>query len=493
MQLAGHLRGRASQEWKLLIPENRASYQVAVKALREKLDTGNQTFAALDFHHTSQQSSESVSDYITTLEKVFQTGFGCEHLSIETREILLYGQLQEGLLYTLLESPSISGAQNYKELCLAARREERRLAELKKKQQYLRVQPPPTGIPTNSGPANKPSSTTQYWQRNYRRTGNYYKSKAQSDKDGTRQQKQLRCYICDSPNHLARQCKQTKTESTGKKEAQTKSGTGTKMIQTDSYLSAKKSGSRCVKVMVEGAPIVGLIDTGPDITIMRGDQFYDMVKQANLNKHHLKPTEQRACAYDQKPITLDCQIDMKITFGEKTIVSTVFVKLVAPDKLLLSENVCRMLGVVSYHPDVQPVDEPGSASTVNDPVTKDGQDALKPANSGVVESNQDLLDDESRKPDQEEQPLQKVVVETNTSSVAVVKLLSAVRLPACHSAVIPVQVKGVTGSMLIEQCETLNDCLCIDQSLVEAKEDGVTTLWITNNGKLPISYKLVLS
>ena len=29
-----------------------------------------------------------------------------------TREMLLYGQLQEGLLYTLMESPSVSGAQN---------------------------------------------------------------------------------------------------------------------------------------------------------------------------------------------------------------------------------------------------------------------------------------------------------------------------------------------------------------------------------------------
>ena len=60
--------------------------------------------------------------------------------------------------------------------------------------------------------------------------------------------------------------------------------------------------------MVEGVPIVGLIDTGSD-TIKRGDQFYDMVKEAQLNIQHLKPTEQRACTYDQKPITLDGQID----------------------------------------------------------------------------------------------------------------------------------------------------------------------------------------
>ena len=42
-----------------------------------------------------------------------------------------------------------------------------------------------------------------------------------------------------------------------------------KMIWTDSYLSAKKSGSRCVKVMVEGVTIVGLIVTESDITIIK--------------------------------------------------------------------------------------------------------------------------------------------------------------------------------------------------------------------------------
>jgi len=73
------------------------------------------------------------------------------------------------------------------------------------------------------------------------------------DKKGTKQQKPLRCYICDSPNHLAHQCKQAMTESTGKREAQK----GKKMIQTDTYLSVKKSESQCVKVMVERFPSVG--------------------------------------------------------------------------------------------------------------------------------------------------------------------------------------------------------------------------------------------
>ena len=140
MQLAGYLRGRAAQEWKLLQPEDKISYQAATRALKDRLNPGNQALAALDFHHICQQANETVSDFIGRLEQMFQTGFGCERLSKETRDMLLYGQLQEGqegLLYSLMESPAISGAQNYKELSLAAKQEERRINELKRKQQYL--------------------------------------------------------------------------------------------------------------------------------------------------------------------------------------------------------------------------------------------------------------------------------------------------------------------------------------------------------------------
>ena len=342
MQLAGHLRGRALQEWKLLLPEDRKSYQAAVKALKERLDPGNQTLAALDFCHTSQKIGESVSDFIGRLESVFQTGFGREQLSNETREMLLYGQLQEGLLYSLMESPTVSGAQN-KELCLAAKREERRLAELKKK--YLKGE---RLLANNS--ANRPPSTPQNWQRTYRRTGNYGTIVNKPEKEGThgQQQKKLRCYICDSPNHLARQCQQQRTESPGKKTTQTKSSrtSDTRVIRTGLHMSMKKGGPCCVEVLIEGVPVTGLIDTGSDITIIRGDLF---VAEAHLEVQYLKTAEQKACTYDQKPITLDGQMDMKIGFGEKTITTTVYVKLVAPDQLLLSETVCRLLGIVSYH------------------------------------------------------------------------------------------------------------------------------------------------
>jgi len=64
---------------------------------------------------------------------------------------------------------------------------------------------------------------------------------------------------------------------------------------------------------------------------MRGGLYYHIVSEACLGERPLKETNQKACSYDQKPITLDGQVDMEIKFGEKTIVTTVYVKLLAPD------------------------------------------------------------------------------------------------------------------------------------------------------------------
>ena len=61
-------------------------------------------------------------------------------------------------------------------------------------------------------------------------------------------------------------------------------------------------------------------------------------------------------------------------------------------------------------------------------------------------------------------------------------------LSAYHSAIIPVQVKELRGSVLIEPECSIDDCLQVDESLVRVSEDGLTTLLIINNGKS--SYQL---
>ena len=64
MQLTGYLRKRVLQEWKLLDSKDKTTYHSTVKALRERLDPGNQSLAALDFCHASQKPSETVSDFL---------------------------------------------------------------------------------------------------------------------------------------------------------------------------------------------------------------------------------------------------------------------------------------------------------------------------------------------------------------------------------------------------------------------------------------------
>ena len=85
LQLAGHLRGRAHQEWSLLGAEAKTSYDTAVKALRLRLDPGSCTLAAQEFCHTTQGDAEKVADFIRWLEHTFNVAYGREGMSMETR------------------------------------------------------------------------------------------------------------------------------------------------------------------------------------------------------------------------------------------------------------------------------------------------------------------------------------------------------------------------------------------------------------------------
>ena len=60
-----------------------------------------------------------------------------KQMLLETKDTctLLYSKLLEGLWYSLIEAPAVSGATSYQSLCVAAKSEERRQAELKKYRQ----------------------------------------------------------------------------------------------------------------------------------------------------------------------------------------------------------------------------------------------------------------------------------------------------------------------------------------------------------------------
>ena len=136
LQLAGHLKGRALQEWNLLPDSQKTSYDCAVRALQARLDHGSRVMAAQDFRHAAQDKEEKVGNFIHRLERLFRVAYDHDSISDETRSTLLYGHLQEGLKHRIMEAPAVSGATDYKSLCVAAKMEERRLAELRKRGQY---------------------------------------------------------------------------------------------------------------------------------------------------------------------------------------------------------------------------------------------------------------------------------------------------------------------------------------------------------------------
>ena len=130
------MRGKAQREWDLMSESSKASFITAVQTLQTRLECGSRAVAAQDFRDLSQRPSEMVSDFICRLEKTFRQAYGNEQMSEETRNTLLYGQLNEGLKYNLIKSPAVSGASGYQQLCIAARNEERHQNDLIKRQQY---------------------------------------------------------------------------------------------------------------------------------------------------------------------------------------------------------------------------------------------------------------------------------------------------------------------------------------------------------------------
>lgn len=85
-----------------------------IEALKKRLDPGSKALA-LKFKHMTQRSRESVGDFITRLEKTYRLAYCRETLSKETRDALLFAQMQDGLKVEL-QAPAVSGAQGYEQL-----------------------------------------------------------------------------------------------------------------------------------------------------------------------------------------------------------------------------------------------------------------------------------------------------------------------------------------------------------------------------------------
>ena len=96
------------------------------------------------------------------------------------------------------------------------------------------------------------------------------------------------------------------------------------------------------------------MDTGSDITIIGGQLFKHVATTARLRKKHFKSPDKLPHTYNRQPFSLDGRMDLNVSFGERAMVTPIYIKMGAPDQLLLSKGVCRQLGIVGYHESVCP-------------------------------------------------------------------------------------------------------------------------------------------
>ena len=152
-------------------------------------------------------------------------------------------------------------------------------------------------------------------------------------------QRQVRCFVCDSPDHLARDCKASKSESHGRKNWVVRTEDKPIEISTNNFSKLVDSffppieasvstvqgkevtQIKSIEVQIEVLPIRGITDTGSDITILSGTAFQEIVTACGIKREQFKPPDRAACTYGRQPLKLDEQLDLQIKFGEKSKVS----------------------------------------------------------------------------------------------------------------------------------------------------------------------------
>ena len=201
------------------------------------------------------------------------------------------------------------------------------------------------------------------------------------------------------------------------------------------------SQARCARVSIQGVPIYGIVDSGADITIIGGEMFKKVAIVARLKKRNLRPADRTPYSYDRKPFKLDGRMDLEISFGGKTMTTPVYIKMNAKDPLLLSEGVCRQLGIITYHPDVQ--------------VWRGGR------KSGP-------------------HPIQ---VQVTKVPAVRVRLVGGLSVPPCQTAVAQVKVDGIREEhqpILIESCSTEDTGIYLEDALVTLSPEGCANVMIVN-------------
>ena len=83
--------------------------------------------------------------------------------------------------------------------------------------------------------------------------------------------------------------------------------------------------THCVRVMLQGVLVYGVIDSGADIMILGGRLFKKVALVVKLRKKDFKKPDKTPQTYDQKPFRLDVSMDLDIEFDVKVTRTPVYI------------------------------------------------------------------------------------------------------------------------------------------------------------------------
>ena len=287
--------------------------------------------------------------------------------------------------------------------------------------------------------------------------------------------KERTCWNCGKTGHFADKCRAPKTESTGRfskkapisaKRVQSGQPQSTTEGQDDPrhYLLSDSDDSDAAevrqvrvldrgskpqraRVLLAGVPISGVVDSGADITILGGEAFKQVAAVAKLRKREFKPPDKKPRNYDQQPFRLDGRFDLNLEFRGKAMKTPIYVKMDATEPLLLSEGVCRQLGIITYHPEVHPGEGPKE----------------EPPPSGNAEVT------ECRVPTVRVRLVESLRLLPNETFLATVQLVDG-------------ELQGTESHLLFEPDPDLHGDrgVQISDAVIRAPEDGITKLLLSN-------------
>lgn len=176
-----------------------------MKRVVSLMEQGSQILPAQDFCHSIQEEQEAIYTFIQKLERAFCVVYGEDNLKLQTKHAIHTDSCRRDSnihVYSLMRSPSVSGALYYKELCMAAKNKQRRQIELKKHQQYLVCKVLPTGTSNQKAPLQQGDSTAS-------------NARNKTLHSATTASQGVSCYNCYKFTHYSHDCRALKTESHG--------------------------------------------------------------------------------------------------------------------------------------------------------------------------------------------------------------------------------------------------------------------------------------